>query len=151
MRCCQAIYLFQVLGSGSSRIITISAAAQSRRWTSELVKVLKGQPGRAVQLHELPQLYHAATGRPFSPVDYGVCTVAELMQRVNPQAVTVAPDGTISLPRRLPTPEERARTREFAMQVSTTLSHHTYIIIFIIILIIIVKVIAKYLPWLVDY
>lgn len=105
-----------VLGSGSSRIITISAAAQSRRWTSDLVKVLKGQPGRAVQLHELPQLYHAATGRPFSPVDYGVCTVAELMQRVNPQAVTVAPDGTISLPRRLPTPEERARTREFAMQ-----------------------------------
>ncbi|KAJ8728094.1 hypothetical protein PYW08_016479 [Mythimna loreyi] len=112
-----------VLGSGSSRIITISAAAQSRRWTSDLMKLLKAQPGRTVMLHEIPPLYQATTGRPFSPVDYGVCTLSELMQRVNPQTVTVAADGTISLPRRTPTPEERARTRQFAMQAVELLRH----------------------------
>ncbi|CAB3253482.1 unnamed protein product [Arctia plantaginis] len=105
-----------VLGSGSSRIITISATAQSRRWTSDLVKLLKAQPGRTVLVNDIPLMYQTTFGRPFSPVDYGVCTIAELMQRVGPQAVSVAQDGSISLPRRTPTPEERARTRQFAMQ-----------------------------------
>ena len=81
------------------------------------MKLLKAQPGRAVQMHDIPQLYQATSGRAFSPVDYGVCTLGELMQRVNPQAVTLNPDGSISLPRRTPTPEERARTQQFAMQV----------------------------------
>ncbi|XP_026725031.1 meiosis regulator and mRNA stability factor 1 isoform X2 [Trichoplusia ni] len=105
-----------VLGSGSSRIITISASAQGRRWTSDLVKLLKAQPGRTVQLHDIAHLYQATFSRTFSPVDYGVCTLGELMQRVNPQAVSVSADGTISLPRHTPTPEERARTRQFALQ-----------------------------------
>ncbi|XP_063824866.1 meiosis regulator and mRNA stability factor 1 [Ostrinia nubilalis] len=105
-----------VLGSGSSRIITISAAAQSRRWTSDLVKLLKAQPGRSISPTDIPQLFHATFGRTFSPVDYGVCTLNELMLRVTPQAVAVASDGTLSLPRRTPTPEERARTVQFAEQ-----------------------------------
>ncbi|KAL0841176.1 hypothetical protein ABMA28_014919 [Loxostege sticticalis] len=105
-----------VLGSGSSRVITISASAQSRRWTSDLVKLLKAQPGRAILPMDIPQLYQATFGRAFSPVDYGVCTLSELMLRVTPQAVTIAADGTISLPRRTPTPEERSRTVQFALQ-----------------------------------
>lgn len=108
----------QVLGSGSSRVITISASAQSRRWTSDLVKLLKAQPGRAILPMDIPQLYQATFGRAFSPVDYGVCTLSELMLRVTPQAVTIAADGTISLPRRTPTPEERSRTVQFALQVN---------------------------------
>ncbi|XP_049868975.1 meiosis regulator and mRNA stability factor 1 isoform X2 [Pectinophora gossypiella] len=106
-----------VLGSGSSRVITISAAAQGRRWTSDLTKLLKSQPGRAISPHDIPLLYQTTFGRPFSPADYGVCTLRELMQRVTPQSVIVSADGSISLPRRTPTPDERARTVQFAMQV----------------------------------
>lgn len=105
-----------VLGSGSYRVITISAAAQGRRWTSDLLKVLKAQPGRTVMLDDIPTLYQATIGRPFSTVNYGVCTIEELMERVTPQSVIIGPDGTISLPRRTPTPEERARTVQFAVQ-----------------------------------
>ncbi|XP_059045300.1 meiosis regulator and mRNA stability factor 1-like [Achroia grisella] len=105
-----------VLGSGSSRVITISAAAQSRRWTSDLVKLLKAQPGRVILPMEIPELYQSTFGRLFSPVDYGLCTLKELMQRVAPQAVIVDIDGTLSLPRRTPTPEERARTVQFAVE-----------------------------------
>lgn len=108
---------FQVLGSGSSRVITISCAAQSRRWTSDLVKLLKAQSSRAISPYDIPRLYQAMFGRVFTPVDYGVCTLSELMERVTPQAVTMSVDGTISLPRREPTAEERARTVQFAMQV----------------------------------
>ncbi|XP_013199732.2 meiosis regulator and mRNA stability factor 1 [Amyelois transitella] len=105
-----------VLGSGSSRVITISAAAQGRRWTSDLVKLLKAAPNRSVSPRDIPELYQATFGRPFTPVDYGVCTLAELVQRVAPQAVIVDVDGTLSLPRRTPTPEERGRTVQFAME-----------------------------------
>ncbi|OWR42532.1 putative limkain b1 [Danaus plexippus plexippus] len=105
-----------VLGSGSYRVITISSAAQGRRWTSDLLKILKAQPGRVIHIHDLPQLYQSTIGRPFSTVDYGVCTMDELMEKVSPQSVIVSPEGTISLPRRTPTPEERTRTVQFAVQ-----------------------------------
>lgn len=105
-----------VLGSGSSRVITLSAAAQSRRWTSDLVKILKTAPGRSVPPQDIPGLFHTAFGRAFAPADYGVCTLAELMCRVGAHAVTTALDGSVALPRRAPTPEERARTVQFAMQ-----------------------------------
>ncbi|KAI5651763.1 OST-HTH/LOTUS domain-containing protein [Phthorimaea operculella] len=71
-----------VLGSGSSRVITISGAAQARRWTSDLVKLLKAQPGRSIMPHDIPQLYQATFGKPFSVVEYGVCTLQELMSLV---------------------------------------------------------------------
>lgn len=112
-----------VLGSGSSRIITISPAAQSRRWTLDLLKLMRAQPGRTVQMHDIPQLYLTTAGRPFSPVDYGVCTIGELMQRVNPEMITVNGDGTISLPRRTPTIEEKSRSRQFALQAVELLGH----------------------------
>lgn len=105
-----------VLGSGSSRVITISAAAQARRWTSDLVKLLKVQPNRSIVAGDMAQVYQAALGRAFSPADYGVCTLPELMERVTPHAVLLAPDGTVSLPRRTPTPEERSRTGQFAVE-----------------------------------
>ncbi|XP_045497656.1 meiosis regulator and mRNA stability factor 1 [Colias croceus] len=112
-----------VLGSGSYRVITISAAAQNRRWTSDLVKVLKAQPGRTIYAHDIPQLYQATIGRPFTPVDYGVCTLEELMDRVLPGSVIISSDGSISLPRRTPTAEERARTVQFAAQAVELLCH----------------------------
>lgn len=97
-------------------MITISAAAQSRRWSTDLVKLLRGQSGRPIFLSDIPQLYQIAFGRPFAPVDYGVCTIQELMQRVTPQSVVFGSDGSISLPRRTPTPEEKSRTVQFAVQ-----------------------------------
>ncbi|XP_063380744.1 meiosis regulator and mRNA stability factor 1 [Cydia fagiglandana] len=105
-----------VLGSGSYRIITISAAAQGRRWTADLLKLLKSVPGRAVHPNDIPALYQETFGKPFSPADYGVCTLAELMGRVAPGTVAAAADGAVSLPRRAPTPEERGRSAQFALQ-----------------------------------
>lgn len=110
------LLFFQVLGSGSYRVITISAAAQGKRWTTDLLKILKAQPGRTILVQDIPDLYQSVIGRAFSTVDYGVCTIEELMDKVTPQSVIINPDDTISLPRRTPTPEERARTVQFAVQ-----------------------------------
>ncbi|XP_052740437.1 meiosis regulator and mRNA stability factor 1 [Bicyclus anynana] len=88
-----------VLGSGSHRVITISAAAQSKRWTSDLIKIIKSQPGNVIRIHDIPEIYQTTIGRPFNSVDYGVCTVKELMKKVSRDSVTFAADGSITLPR----------------------------------------------------
>ncbi|CAH2260947.1 jg17721 [Pararge aegeria aegeria] len=105
-----------VLGSGSYRVITISAAAQSKRWTSDLVKILNAQPNRAMNVHDIPELYHTIIGRPFNTVDYGVCTLEELIEKVSPESVKIGPDGSIALPRQTPTREDSARFGQFAVE-----------------------------------
>ncbi|KPJ02798.1 Limkain-b1 [Papilio xuthus] len=112
-----------VLGTGSYREITLSAAAQSRRWTSDLVKMLKANPVRSIFPHEIPQLYHNTFGRQFSPVDYGVCTVGELLQRTAPGAAVALSDGSVALPRRAPTPAERAHSSQFALEAAELLCY----------------------------
>ncbi|XP_068632213.1 meiosis regulator and mRNA stability factor 1 [Battus philenor] len=105
-----------VLGTGSYRMITISAAAQGRRWTSDLVKLLKAHPGQSILPRDIPHIYEATFGRPFTPVDYGLCTIDELMHYITPGTFVVYPDNSIALPRRTPTPEERIRTSQFAAE-----------------------------------
>lgn len=73
-------------------------------------------PGRAVRPTDIPTLYQETFGKAFSPADYGVCTLGELMQRVTPGTVVASPDGTVALPRRTPTPEEKGRSVQFAVQ-----------------------------------
>ncbi|CAK1547136.1 unnamed protein product [Leptosia nina] len=105
-----------VLGSGSYRVITISAAAQRRRWTSDLLKILNAQPGHVIYAHRLPQIYQATMTRPFSPVDYGVCTVEDLLERTIPGSVVFGADGAISLPTQSPRQEDYSRILQFATQ-----------------------------------
>ncbi|XP_022120062.2 meiosis regulator and mRNA stability factor 1 isoform X1 [Pieris rapae] len=114
-----------VLGSGSYRIITISASAQSRRWTSDVLKILNSHLGQPIHVHNFAQYYQAVLSRPFSPVDYGVCTFDELLQKTLPGCITVGPDGSISLPvhPHVREPQEASRILEFAAQTVEILCH----------------------------
>ncbi|XP_034830652.1 meiosis regulator and mRNA stability factor 1 isoform X1 [Maniola hyperantus] len=105
-----------VLGSGSYRVVTISAGAQNKRWTSDLIKILNHQPGGAINVQQIPELYQTTIGRPFNTIDYGVCTIEELLEKVAPESVDIAPDGTIRLPRKVPTSEDVAQTKQFAIE-----------------------------------
>lgn len=71
---------------------------------------------RAVYIEEIPALYQAHYTKPFVPADYGVCTLPELMHKISPQTIVLNNDGTIALPKRVPTDEERMRTVQFAME-----------------------------------
>lgn len=112
-----------VLGTGCSRMITLSCSAQAKRWSGELLRLLRAQPVRTAQLSELPKLYQQVFGRPFSPADYGVCTMGELLDLVTPHAVQLSPSGVLSLPRRAPPPRHHARTLAFAAQALDLLLH----------------------------
>lgn len=52
----------QVMGEGSTRVITLSHSAQMKRFTADLLKVLRAQPDKSIMLHQLPNIYHRCLG-----------------------------------------------------------------------------------------
>lgn len=52
----------QVMGEGSTRVITLSHSAQMKRFTADILKVLRAQPEKSLMLHQLPNIYHRCLG-----------------------------------------------------------------------------------------
>ncbi|XP_069956762.1 meiosis regulator and mRNA stability factor 1 isoform X4 [Cherax quadricarinatus] len=119
-------HIIQVLGDGNKRILTLAHKAQIKRFSSDLLRVLKGQPTKAITLEVFPSAYEKALTRPWNVVDYGVCDVEDLLAEVSETTVIVTRSGmetTIAIPKREQTPEEIERTRQFAAEVVELLRH----------------------------
>ncbi|XP_042240421.1 meiosis regulator and mRNA stability factor 1-like isoform X2 [Homarus americanus] len=119
-------HVIQVLGDGNKRILTLAHKAQIKRFSSDLLRVLKGQPTKSITLEAFPVAYEKALTRPWSIIDYGVCDVEDLLVEVSETTVIVTRSGTettIAIPKREQTPEEMERTRQFAAEVVELLRH----------------------------
>jgi len=119
-------HVVQVMGEGNKRVVTLSHRAQIRRFTSDLLRVLKSQPSKQVLVSELPTLFERTLTRPFNPVDYGLCYLEDLLTQLSANIVILSGTGaeaTIAIPKREQTPEEIERTKQFAQQVVELLSH----------------------------
>jgi len=53
---------FQVMGEGNKRVVTLSHRAQVRRFTSDLLRVLKSKASKQVALSEFPNVYSRVIG-----------------------------------------------------------------------------------------
>jgi len=120
-------HIVQVMGEGNKRVITLSHRAQVRRFTSDLLRVLKSQASKQVTLSEFPAVYQRVLNRPWDIVDYGLCEFRDMMGQVseNTVVVTTQEDGDliISIPKREQTPEEIEKTKQFAGEVVELLRH----------------------------
>ncbi|XP_071550871.1 meiosis regulator and mRNA stability factor 1 isoform X2 [Panulirus ornatus] len=119
-------HVIQVLGDGNKRMLTLAHKAQIKRFSSDLLRVLKGQPTKAITLEAFPSAYEKALSRPWGVVDYGVCEVEDLLAEVSETTVIVTRSGTettVAIPKREQTPEEIERTRQFAAEVVELLRH----------------------------
>ncbi|XP_054265497.1 meiosis regulator and mRNA stability factor 1-like [Macrosteles quadrilineatus] len=119
-------HVVQVMGEGNKRVVTLSYRAQIRRFTSDLLRVLKSQPSKQVLVSELAVLFERTLNRPFDPVDYGLCYLEDLLTQLSANIVILSGRGseaTIAIPKREQTPEEIERTKQFALQVVELLSH----------------------------
>ncbi|XP_045606696.1 meiosis regulator and mRNA stability factor 1 isoform X2 [Procambarus clarkii] len=119
-------HIIQVLGDGNKRILTLAHKSQVKRFSSDLLRVLKGQPTKAITLEVFPSAYEKALTRPWNVIDYGVCDVEDLLTEVSETTVIVTRSGTettIAIPKREQTPEEIERTRQFAAEVVELLRH----------------------------
>lgn len=115
------------MGEGNKRVVTLSHRAQMRRFTSDLLRVLKSQTSKQLMVSELQQLFERILCRPFDPVDYGLCYLEDLLGQLSANIVLVSGEGNdlaISIPKRDQTPEEVARTKKFAVQVCLEFSLH---------------------------
>ncbi|XP_050703178.1 meiosis regulator and mRNA stability factor 1-like isoform X2 [Eriocheir sinensis] len=119
-------HIMQVLGEGNKRILTLAHKAQVKRFSSDLLRVLKGQPTKAITLEEFPSAYEKIMTRQWNVVDYGVCDIEDLLTEVGETTVIVTRSGaevTVAIPKREQTPEEIERTRQFAAEVIELLRH----------------------------
>ncbi|XP_065214486.1 meiosis regulator and mRNA stability factor 1-like isoform X2 [Planococcus citri] len=127
----------QVIGEGNRRMLTLAHKAQIRRFTSDLLRVLKSLASKQTTIGEFPSLFEKTIGRPFDPVDYGLCYLEDLLSQISENTVVIHPassangadtvnepaDTVIAIPKREQTAEEIERTKIFANEVVELLSH----------------------------
>ena len=65
-------HVVQIIGEGSRAMITLSHRAQVKRFTSDLLKVLKTQPAKRLALYDLPGAFSKTLLKSFKICDYGV-------------------------------------------------------------------------------
>lgn len=121
------LFLFQIMGDGSRKVITLTHQAQMRRFTSDLLRVLKVQPAKQIAITEFANGYEKVMNRVFNSVDYGMCTFQDLLEDLpeNVIVITQAEDNTmvIAVPKREQTTREVMRTKQFAREAVDILRH----------------------------
>ena len=91
-----------------------------RRFTSDLLRVLKAQVLKQLCLSEFPILYERLLNRPFNVVEYGLSSLQDLLDELPKNIVVIKrvdEDLIISIPKREQTAEEIVRTKKFADEV----------------------------------
>ena len=125
-------HVVQVLGEGARTSVTIAHKTQVRRFTNDLLKVLKLQQEKRILLSMFPIVFEKIFFKPFDILNYGVCDVKDMVEEVAEGTVVVeevmegaagARDLLVSVFRREQTAEEVARTRVFAREVADLLLH----------------------------
>ncbi|KAK0092688.1 hypothetical protein PV326_000848 [Microctonus aethiopoides] len=117
----------QVMGEGNNRVVTLSHRAQIRRFTSDLLRVLKAQASKQITLSEFPTVYTRVIGKSWDVVNYGVCEINDILSEVSENTVVVTnvndDEKIIAIPKREQTEEEIERTKQFAVEVVELLRH----------------------------
>lgn len=83
--------------------------------------MLKSVASKQVPIVEFSTLFEKTLGRAFDPVDYGLCSLDDLLSQVSENTVVIGHlDGqkSVAIPKREQTPEEIERTKAFAKEVS---------------------------------
>ncbi|CAH1135931.1 unnamed protein product [Ceutorhynchus assimilis] len=111
-------HVVQLMGDAYRRVITLTHSAQIRRFTSDLLRMLKGQPNRQLPMQEFHTAYEKSHHRPFNPVQYGLCTLDDLLSKLPQNTVVIdKAEGVISIPKKQQNPEEIAKTKLFIEEI----------------------------------
>ncbi|KAF5280789.1 hypothetical protein FQA39_LY17970 [Lamprigera yunnana] len=118
-------HIIQIIGYGVKRIITLTHSAQMRRFTSDVLRLLKAQGLKRVVISNFSSLYEKTFQKTFNPVNYGLCSLEDLLSQIS-QSNIVITKSEIIIPTREQTPEEIKRTIEFSLEVKQLLSLSPY-------------------------
>ncbi|CAF2154417.1 unnamed protein product [Rotaria magnacalcarata] len=109
----------QILGDGNKRIITISHRCQMKRFTNDIIRILKNKPQRLMAISEIPIEYEMAYKKSFCITDFGMCYLEDLVNEIkdNKELVLDAEKSIIKLYRKERTDLEIFATSIFEQDV----------------------------------
>ncbi|XP_040891480.1 meiosis regulator and mRNA stability factor 1 isoform X2 [Toxotes jaculatrix] len=122
-------HVLQILGMGTKRLLTLTHRAQVKRFTQDLLKLLKFQASKQVAIKDFMQAYHWCFSRDWRVIDYGICDLMDLLTEIPETTITIthqAQDTVISVPKRERTMEEIEHTKQFAKEVVDLLRHQPH-------------------------
>ncbi|CAN9509841.1 unnamed protein product [Ophioblennius macclurei] len=122
-------HVLQILGMGTKRLLTLTHRAQVKRFTQDLLKLLKFQASKQVAIRDFMQAYHWCFSRDWRVTDYGVCELKDLLSEIPETTITItdeSSDTVISVPKRERTVEEVERTKQFGKEVVDLLRHQPH-------------------------
>ncbi|XP_061625682.1 meiosis regulator and mRNA stability factor 1 isoform X2 [Phyllopteryx taeniolatus] len=122
-------HVLQILGMGSKRLLTLTHRAQVKRFTQDLLKLLKFQASKQVSIKDFMQAYHWCFSRDWNVADYGTCNLIDLLSEIPDTTITTThhdTDTVISVPKRERTGDEMERTKQFGKEVVDLLRHQPH-------------------------
>ncbi|VDD80057.1 unnamed protein product [Mesocestoides corti] len=118
--------LVHIVGEAPLRTIMLTHVIQVRRFTYDLLKLLKSEQKKSIPISKFPQAYETTFHKVFKPSNYGVCSLRDLLTDVPENKVTVKNNDdeglSIVIPRRIQTVQQKALTQIFAIEVIQVLS-----------------------------
>ncbi|XP_068506784.1 meiosis regulator and mRNA stability factor 1 isoform X2 [Syngnathus scovelli] len=122
-------HVLQILGMGTKRLLTLTHRAQVKRFTQDLLKLLKFQASKQVAVKDFMQAYHWCFSRDWNVADYGTCNLIDLLSEIPDTTITTTHNDTdtiISVPKRERTGDEMERTKQFGKEVVDLLRHQPH-------------------------
>uniref|UniRef100_A0A8U7NVV1 Meiosis regulator and mRNA stability factor 1 n=1 Tax=Corvus moneduloides TaxID=1196302 RepID=A0A8U7NVV1_CORMO len=122
-------HVLQILGMGSKRLLTLTHRAQVKRFTQDLLKLLKSQASKQVIVREFLQAYHWCFSKDWDVTEYGVCELADIISEIPDTTICLSQQDNemvICIPKRERTLEEIERTKQFSKEVVDLLRHQPH-------------------------
>ncbi|XP_036050646.1 meiosis regulator and mRNA stability factor 1 isoform X1 [Onychomys torridus] len=122
-------HVLQILGMGSKRLLTLTHRAQVKRFTQNLLKLLKSQASKQVVVKEFSQAYHWCFSKDWDVTEYGVCELMDIISEIPDTAICLSQqddDVVICIRKRERTQDEIERTKQFSKDVVDLLRHQPH-------------------------
>nr|KAF6441379.1 meiosis regulator and mRNA stability factor 1 [Rousettus aegyptiacus] len=122
-------HVLQILGMGSKRLLTLTHRAQVKRFTQDLLKLLKSQASKQVIVREFSQAYHWCFSKDWEVTEYGVCELIDIISEIPDTTVCLSQQDNemvICIPKRERTQDEIERTKQFSRDVVDLLRHQPH-------------------------
>ncbi|XP_078008930.1 meiosis regulator and mRNA stability factor 1 isoform X7 [Phascolarctos cinereus] len=122
-------HVLQILGMGSKRLLTLTHRAQVKRFTQDLLKLLKSQASKQVIVREFLQAYHWCFSKDWDVTEYGVCELIDIISEIPDTTVCLTQQDdemVICIPKKERTQDEIERTKQFCKEVVDLLRHQPH-------------------------
>ncbi|ERE89843.1 limkain-b1-like protein [Cricetulus griseus] len=122
-------HVLQILGMGSKRLLTLTHRAQVKRFTQDLLKLLKSQASKQVIVREFSQAYHWCFSKDWDVTEYGVSELTDIISEIPDTTICLSQqddDMVICIRKRERTQDEIERTKQFSKDVVDLLRHQPH-------------------------